>query len=453
MLKIKKYIYNFFADSSRSKNAVQNVALSLFAKAISIIAPLLLIPLTIDYINPERYGIWLAITSILIWVSVFDLGLGNGLRNKLSEAIANNDTTKANRYVSTSYFVIGSIVFLVFVLFSLLNTFFIDWSRLLNIDSSYKNELGIVAFVVFAFFSLNLIVNLFGVILTANQKIGYSALISGVGQLLSLIVIYILTKVSDGSLIKLALFFSGVPTLFMLVVSTYSFLFTKYKVFQPKLKNVRMSLMKDIVSLGFQFFVIQICLLLIFQLINIVLSREIGPVSVTQYNVSSRYFGIINTMIAVVVAPYWSAFTEAYVKNEINWMKSTLKKLELVWGLFVVTGVLLLIGSPYFFKIWIHDSVEIPFVLSLSILVFHLIQSLSTIYIYLINGIGTIRLQLLIYLLFSILSWPLLVYSVRLVGVCGALISPSLALITQIVVARIQLGKILNGRAKGIWLR
>ena len=51
---------------------------------------LLLVPLTIDYLNPTQYGIWITLMSVIAWFNFFDIGLGNGLRNKFATAKAEN---------------------------------------------------------------------------------------------------------------------------------------------------------------------------------------------------------------------------------------------------------------------------------------------------------------------------------------------------------------------------
>ena len=58
---------------------------------MAICCNLFLVPLTINYINPLQYGIWITISSIITWMSFFDIGLGNGLRNKLAQCLAIND--------------------------------------------------------------------------------------------------------------------------------------------------------------------------------------------------------------------------------------------------------------------------------------------------------------------------------------------------------------------------
>lgn len=446
-------IFKLKSQDNRSKNVIKHTAISIVSKILSVIAPLLIIPLTINYVNPTQYGIWLTISSIVGWMSILDLGLGNGLRNKLAEALAKNDKERANQYVSTSYCAISVIVFIVFVVFFFLNTYLLDWSVILKVDAVYYKELRIVALILFTFFSLSLVFNLFATILTANQQIGYASMITGFGQLLSLLVIYILTKVSSGSLINLALYLSGVPCILMFLVSIYGFYFTKYRYLRPNFYNFKKTIFAEIFGLGMEFFIIQLSFLIVFQLSNIILSRELGPLSVTQYEVTNRFFGLLTTMMLVIMSPFWSAFTEAYVCNDKKWMVRSMKKLELLWLVFVFIGLLMLMISPLFFSIWLGNSVSIPLKLSLAILLYQLIQSLSTIYIYIINGIGFIRLQLLIYVGFAIIIWPLLTYSIRFYGIPGAALALSIVPLVQAVVAKRQLGLLFSGRAHGIWKR
>ena len=41
--------------------------------------------------------------TLVTWVMIFDLGVGNGLKNKIAENIAIKQMNKAQSYVSTAY--------------------------------------------------------------------------------------------------------------------------------------------------------------------------------------------------------------------------------------------------------------------------------------------------------------------------------------------------------------
>lgn len=438
--------------SVRTKEAVKNIGVSVVAKVIAIFVSLLLVPMTISYVNTTQYGIWLAISSIVGWVTYFNFGLSNGFRNRFAEAIAKNDTELAKQYVSTTYFSIGVVV-LFLLLVTLVGNSLIDWSSFLKIDGIYRDELKTVFAVLCMIFCMNMFLRVFCTMLIADQKPGWESIISCVGQLLSLTSIFFLTKFTKGSLVNLALYFSGVPTVTILVASIIGFSLPRYRRFAPSFNTINVKLIKNILGLGIKFFIINLCIIAVFQMVNLVLTREVGPESVTEYNIAYKYFNVYYTFMIVVITPFWSAFTDAYAKNDYVWMRKTLKKLEQLWLLSVfVCGVMLLLSS-WFYTFWIGDSVHIPFSLSVLMMAYMLVQVIACIYMYVINGIGTIQLQLYIYIVFALVSWPLLTWSCQHFGIYGILLLPSTVYLIQAVIARIQLHKVLSKTAAGIWAK
>ena len=58
---LKKIAERFGAQDSRTKSLARNSVVGLVARAASILATLLIVPLTINYLNPTNYGIWLTV--------------------------------------------------------------------------------------------------------------------------------------------------------------------------------------------------------------------------------------------------------------------------------------------------------------------------------------------------------------------------------------------------------
>ena len=156
--------------SSRSIAIKKNIIASLFLKGISILVSLQVVPLTINYINPTRYGIWLTLSSIVAWLSYFDLGFAHGFRNRFAEAVAKGDMQLAREYVSTTYVVLSLLFSSVFLIAIVVNHF-VNWSAILNVDAAYSSELNIVFGILAFFFCLNIVASIFTTMLTAN--LGY----------------------------------------------------------------------------------------------------------------------------------------------------------------------------------------------------------------------------------------------------------------------------------------
>lgn len=439
-------------SASRTQLAIKNIVGSIFLKFASIATSLLIVPLTISYVNPTQYGLWMTISSVVGWITFFDLGLANGFRNKFAEAKANGDIHLARQYVSTTYFLITLIVAVAFGVIVLLNSQ-ISWSRILNVNSLYDKELSVIFVVLAGFFCVNMIAGIFGKLLAADQRPALAALFSGLGQVLSLGAIYILTKVSNGSLLNLAIYFAGVPCITMTIASVVMFLCSKYKQYCPSVKYIKLHLVKDIMGVGLKFFAIYLCLIVVFQLMNIVLSREIGPIAVTQYNIANKYFSVVYMFSVIVVSPFWSAFTDAYTKGDLHWMNNVLKKLEVGIILSIVVSLLMFVISPFVYKIWIGDNVSISWQLSFSVMLYILSQVGGCVYMNLINGVGTIKIQFIIYLIFAIISYPLMTILCREYGIIGITIMPTLVYLIQTIAGRVQIKKIINQTATGIWLK
>lgn len=443
---VEKYSHS----SGRSKEAVRNIMISFIARGISMVCSLLLVPITINYINPTRYGIWLTLSSIIGWILLFDFGLGNGLRNKFAEskAMGNKDLTR--QYVSTTYYTLGVIMMVLFLGIAFANQF-INWTSILNIDGSYAEELRMVFGIVTLFFCTNLVVNLFSTILTADQKPGLSSILGAAGQFFSLLVVYILTLTTEGSLFNLALYYSGIPMLVMFLASIYAFKFTRYREYAPHLLSFRRQLVSSVTKLGIKFFVICLSMIFIFQVMNIIISRELGPDAVTEYNIAFKYFNILTTIIMIVITPFWSAFTDAYHKKDYLWMTGSMKKLETIWLLSVLAALAMVLLANPFYGIWVGDDVQIHLTTTISIAIYVSLFNLGQIYMYLVNGIGTVMIQLIIYLSFALIAWPLMILSCRWLGLPGIVIIPSVVVLLQAVCGRVQIGKIMNNCATGIW--
>lgn len=444
---IKDY---FTQGNSRSLTIKKNIVGSFALKCINIIVSLQVVPLTINYINPSQYGIWLTLSSIIAWLGYFDLGFAHGFRNRFAEARAKNNLLLAKQYVSTTYAIL--ILLFSFILsLSLICNHFINWCYILNINSCSNEELQAVFGLLACFFCIHIVGSIFTTMLTANQKPALASLIQTFGQVLAFICIYVLTKTVHGSLTVLAFAFSGVPCIFLIIVSIIVFRSKKYNVIAPSIKYIRFNLTKNILGLGAQFFVIMISILFIFQFINIIISRVEGPIAVTQYNVTYKYYNVLNMIAIIILTPFWSAFTEAYTRKDYEWMKRMVRKLEKLWLLCIPILFLMILCSNLFFKLWLGESIHIPFSLSLCVSLYVLFQTGGNVYMYMINGTSKVRLQMIVYLLFAFISIPLIFYFTKTYGLEGTLIVPSFIYFIQMLIGKIQIYKLVNGSAKGIF--
>ena len=384
---------NFFTKGhSRSIEAKKNIIAAFLIKGVSMVVGFLLVPLTIHYVNPTKYGIWLTISSFLGFFTFFDIGLGNGLRNRLAEALAENDLNLAKIYVSTTYAILSIIIVPIMVTFVLVNPF-INWVMIFNTPVELKNELSILMLIVFVFFCVRFVLQLFTPILYAHQKPAISNASSLIANIVSLFIIYIITKTTEGSLILLGTTLSVVPVVILFAISCL-FFNKKYKSISPSFSYIQFHYAKNLFNLGIQFFIMGIAGVIIFTSTNMIISQLYGPKEVTPYNIAYKYFSTISMIFTMALTPFWSAFTDAHHKNDFNWIRAVMKKLVAFWVLLSIIAIIMLVLSQTFYRIWIGQMVAIPFTLSLIVCVFFIASTFGNIFTSFLNGVGKIRLSL-----------------------------------------------------------
>ena len=132
-------------------------------------------------------------------------------------------------------------------------------------------------------------------------------------------------------------------------------------------------------------------------------------------------------------------------------MKSSLRKLDKLVILSIPMIGLMLLMSPLFFKLWVGGKVEVPFSMRLIISLYVLLQISSGMHTYLTNGIGKVMIQSIVYVIASFFAIPLMDFLSRLYGIYGLLLVLILIYISQTITCRIQLIKLLERKANGIW--
>jgi O-antigen/teichoic acid export membrane protein len=439
----------FEKGHERTLLAKKNIIISLVLKGVSIAISLIQIPLTISYINPAEYGIWLTLSSVVGLFNFFDIGLSNGLKNKLAEANANGLKKLSNIYISTTYAIIGLISVTLFVLFSICN-FFLDWNYILNVNSDVGANLNVLALIVFGSFCIQLILQILNSILTAFHALAKVSLVSCLGQLCTLAAILILKSTVNSSLFYLVIILTFTPILVQLLATIFYFSKT-YKLFIPSFKMVDFGFAKDLLKIGGLFFFIQLGSLLLFQTDNIVITQLFGPEEVTVFNLCYKLFSVVVMVFTIVMNPFWTAFTDAYVKGDIAWIKDIFNKLYKYWGILILLSIILLVLSPFIFKIWIGDKVEISFPLSFTMALYTISICWMMIHNIFINGVGKLKLQFYLYIIATIINIPLCVMLGKFFGLIGITISNIIVVVFMGSILRFQANLIINGKAKGIW--
>ncbi len=441
----------FGIQSNRTKKITKHVLLSFLFKGGTIIANFLLVPLTIKYLDNVNYGVWLTLTSFVAWFSFFDIGLGHGLRNKFAEALARKDYELAKGYVSTAYYAIGSFC-LVLASLALFVSYFIDWTMVFNTSKELQSQLQLLVPIVFTCFSLQLIVKLITTIYTADQRPSVQGMTGFIMAITSLMAIWLLTFTDKSSLLVFGIVFSLIPVIVLYILNVYAFS-NEYRIYRPAWSFWKRKYFKEIFGLGLSFFIIQLSMIVLYTTDNFIITQLFGPEEVVPYNIAYKYLNISSILFIMVLTPFWSGVTEAYVKGEFEWIKKSMRNLVKLLILVLVLIFLMTIISPFFYEIWIGNMVAIPFSLTVSMAIFFSVSMLFTPFNYFINGIGKIKLHMYTFSFAALINVPLSIIIVKHtpLGVEGVIIATIICIAPNVILFPMQYQRIVNKKARGIW--
>jgi len=346
----------------------------------------------------------------------------------------------------------GFIMLLVFIVASpiIIN---LNWNSILNIHTIDNYELVFTIVSVFLFFVVQFVLGLISVVLKAYQRAAISDVFKPIGSIISLVIIFSLKFFSSNSLLYASLAMS-VPFVIVLLFANGYYFSRTYATFRPCLKFFDKSLLKDIYSLGLKYFLGQFAALLVFSTSNILLSNLINPEEVTTYNIANTYFGLVVIFYTIILVPFAAATTDAYVRKDIEWIKRSMKKLNLVALLASITIFIMLLLSKFAIYLWVGDKVIIPYSLAIAFTIYNIMSVFVSPYANFQGAVGKLNVRVYIALFKIVTFIPSAIFLIKLWGAVGLIVAIIVInTLVNLIFGLIQYNMIINNRAKGIWNR
>lgn len=435
--------------NGRSILLLKNVFASFLIKGWSILIGLLMVPLTLSCLGTYQNGVWLTISSMLLWIDQMDIGLGNGLRNTLASHIAHNEIAEARRAVSSTVAMLCCIM-LPIMLILLMLIWQCDMYTFLNVapDSIPELRVSLVSAVILV--CITFVMKFINNVYMGMQIPAMSNLIITLGQTIALILTWILLRTNQATFFHIVLANTVAPLLIYFLVYPYTFC-VKFPDLRPRLEDINLRSALKLGNLGVKFFWLQIAGLIQFMTANILISNFFTPEMVTPYQISYRYMSLVMVAFTIVCAPFWNATTDAYERGEMDWIRNANRKMNLLLLGALACLCLMIVCSPWVYAIWIGDKCDVPFGMTIMMAIYLFMLVLSFRYSCFLNGVGALRLQnymTIMAIIFIPLAWLVshlthdILWFMAVMCFCN---------IPGIIVNIIQFNKILKGKATGIW--
>jgi O-antigen/teichoic acid export membrane protein len=347
---------------------------------------------------------------------------------------------------------LAGIVGILFLTFLVVNPF-LEWSRILNAPAGLSSQLALVATVVLACLSFQFVLKIVGTVMMAKQRSWVNDSMVAMANVASLGALILLTHLKpQGTLLSVALVYSIVPVVISIFIGLWFFL-GEFSDLRPSFALVRLQYTKDLMGIGVQFFVIQIVGLVVYMSSSLLITQLSSPENVVKYNIAYRYLSPLNMAFTIVLTPLWSAYTDAYHRGDHAWIAKTLKRTGQMALLFGLGGIVMVLASGWVYRVWIGKGVEIPYLLTLALALFFALSNVVGVAVMFLNGIGKLRIQLWAGVLSALIHIPLSILLVRHIGFSGVAWSMVAVTMFSTALTYIQLHRILNGSAKGIWIQ
>ena len=412
-------------EEGRSNERHRRIALtaltSAAAKLITIVTSFITVPLTLNYLGTERYGLWMTISSVIAMMVFADFGIGNGLMNAVSEAYGKDDKYALKRHIANAMLILCAIAIVIMAFFFAAYSF-IDWAGFFNVKSPLAIQESGPALAVFVIcFAIGVPTGIVQRVQMGLQQGFASSLWQAGGSILGLSLTLLVISL-QGGLPWLVLALGGAPVI-MLVLNGLVFFVLQRRDLAPDLLQISKPGMKRILSGGMLFFVLQISVSVAYASDNIIIAKMLGPDSVAQYSVVSKLFEGVLMVIGLAFAPLWPAYGEAKARGDMLWIKKTLARSMLTTLILVLASAMLLIAvyKP-FLQLWVGASHVFPFALVAWYAIWMVLKGLGGTYSMFLNGMNILRIQLVVGPTFVVISIIAKILCTKYFGLIGILI-------------------------------
>ncbi len=418
-------LYAGGSGAERGRRAIVTAFASVAAKGVAVATSLITVPLTLDYLGPDRYGVWMSMMSVIAMLTFADLGIGNGIMNNVSAALGRDDDRDIRRTLASGLVMLVGVasLALVAVLFAYP---VLDWMRIFNIPSSAAAEDvggGMVALLIV--FAVGIPVGLVQRVQFGLQEGFQNNLWQCVGSLLSLCSVLAVVRSRLG-LSWLIVAYTAVPLLTQL--ASGADLLRRRPSVRPSFADVEIGRVLELARTGSAFFLLQIGTSIAYASDNLVVAHQLSVREVTDFSVYQKLFSMVPLLMGMALLPLWPAYSEALARRDTRWIRATLRNATIMsFAGAVVLGGLLTVLAESIIAWWVGPEVRKAPWLSLGFALWVVVDCTGKSIAMFLNGMNILWTQLMIVVTFVPLCFGLKYWLAGVLGSAGVPIGVAIA--------------------------
>ncbi|MBQ4571487.1 MAG: MATE family efflux transporter [Bacilli bacterium] len=369
-------------------------------------------PLYIKYFNDDEVlGLWYTILSVINWIIIFDFGLGNGLRNRLTEALSLKQYDKAKSFISSTYITLIVIIFPVSIVGVLFITIF-DLNSFFNVSTNLISSEVLKESVLILFLGvcLNFVLKIINSIIYAIQKSSLNNILSLLTSLIPIIYIFLFNGGEmERNLISLTIVHVIAINVPLLVSSLILFNSKLLNQCKPSIKNCNFRTGKTILFFGSKFFLAQVFFMFLTTTNEIIITKIFGSSYVVEYSIYYRLFTMIGSLFMLALTPLWSKVTKDFYEKKYNKILNTNRVLYVLSGLAFVLELLLVPLSQFAINLWLQEeAIKVNYYIATIFALYGGIYIFNVVVTTIANALADLKIQIIFYGIGSILKIPVI---------------------------------------------
>ncbi len=419
--------------SENGKIIIKNVSGAFLIRGFSVILSFFMMPMYIRFFNNQIVlGLWFTLLSVLSWILTFDLGIGNGLRNHLTESLALKKFDEAKKYVSSAYASIGCICLFLVIIFSIVFQF-INWNVVLNIrdDVVSSKSLLFAVIIVFVGIIIHFFLKLVSTVLYAIQESSINNLLSLITSLLMLLGLFWVPSSSnnDDNIVRMAIIHAMAVILPLIATSVYLFYFSSLRNIRPSINCFDLLYAKRVLSLGGIFFYAQLVYFFIMSTNEYLITLLTDNLYVVEYRIYNTIFTFGSTLFVLAMTPVWSVVTKALAEKNFNWIERLYKRLMLLAGFGCLAEFLIIPFLQFLINIWLQSkAIEVSLLPAIVFACMGSLMILNSVLSGIANGAGELKTQVIFFTIGAALKIPVAVFLSHKIGWSGIVVANAVAM-------------------------
>lgn len=399
----------------------------MIARFIGIAVQVATVPLALGYLGTEKYGLWMAMASLIGFLHLSDLGVGNAAICLVASKKASGNDNELRDFLFYAIKFLSLVALAVFLIGTAL-VYFLDWTAIFNSrDTILRSDLNLGMMVLLGLFCVSLPLSIAQQARLGLQEGHKNAVFNSTGQLMNLGLLCVVISLELDLHWLIAASMTGTA---LMHLCNLVFLISRLEIHENAKQYLKSPHLPLLLKRGGAFFILQLTTLVSYQSDVVIVSHFLSPEFVSEYSVTLKYFTLPTMILSFFYVGMWPAYSDAFARNDKKWIVRFFWKSFRI-SLFVSISVafVLFLFSGWFIPFWTKGAIVPGTKLVWGMMCWGVLTSLGGSLGTLLNGLGLLKFQNITMSIAAVCNISLSIFLVRKIGVSGPVWGSNIVLI------------------------